>query len=187
MPRSRWPHGKHGSEQDADYETTRLRLVQQAEGTDQVDKAERAAKAACLRPSTDGALFAKALNLAQRAVELSKGRSALPSSQLTLGLAEYRSGQYAAAERSIAVAEQTVGDHDEIQGTAHMFLAMTLLRQDRVEEARKLFSQAEAQMPALPKDESKPIVGGRALSHDVLIWWLAYKEAEGTSKRTQRC
>jgi eukaryotic-like serine/threonine-protein kinase len=162
---------------DADYEATRRRLVQQAEGTDQAGKAERAAKAACLRPSTDSALLTNALHLAQRAVEIGKGTLLLPWYQLSLGLAEYRNGQYAAAERSIMESEQTVGDHDDIQGIAHMFHVMTLYRQNRAEEARKLFSQAEAQMPPLPKDESKPIVDGRAFDHDLLIWWLSFKEA----------
>jgi tetratricopeptide (TPR) repeat protein len=164
--------------QDADYEATRRRLVQQAEGTVQAGTAERAAKAASLRPSTDAALLTNALHLAQRAVELGKTNSSLPWYQLSLGLAEYRNGQYAAAERSVVVAEHTIGDHDDVQGIAHMFHAMTLFRQDRPEEARRAFSQAEAQMPPLPKDESKPMVDRRPFDHDLLIWWLAYKEAK---------
>jgi serine/threonine protein kinase len=163
---------------DADYEATRRRLVQQAEGTDQAGTAERAAKAASLRPSTDAVLLTNALHLAQRAVELGTNSSSLPWYQLSLGLAEYRNGQFAAAERSIVVAEQTVGDQDEIQGIAHMFHAMSLFRQNRPEEARKLFTQAETQMLPLPKDENKPSVDGRTLDHDLLIWWLAYKEAK---------
>jgi eukaryotic-like serine/threonine-protein kinase len=163
---------------DADYEATRHRLVQQAEGTDQAGTAEGAAEAACLRPSTDATLETNALRLAQRAVELVHGNSSLPGYQLSLGLAEYRNGQYAAAERSIAVAEQTMGDRDDVQGIAHMFHAMTLFRQGQQEDARNLFSHAEAKMPPLPKDESKPIVDGRHLSQNVLLWWLAYKEAK---------
>jgi tetratricopeptide (TPR) repeat protein len=162
---------------DADYEATRRRLVQQAEGTGQASTAERAAKAFCLRPSTDAALLAKALKLAQQAVELGKNEPALPWYQLGLGLAEYRNGQYAAAERALTLAEQTAVEAPDLQGTAHLFRAMSLFRQDRPEEARRLFSEAEAQMPPLPKDEGKPLVDGRALSHDLLIRWLAYKEA----------
>jgi hypothetical protein len=30
----------------------------------------------------------------------------------------------------------------------------------------------------LPTDESKPLVDGKPVSHDVLICWLAYKEAK---------
>jgi len=169
---------------DSDYEATRRRLVQQAQGTDQAETAECAAKAACLRPLTNTVLLIKALNLAQRAVELGKGSSSLPWCQLSLGLAEYRNGQYPAAERSISDVERIAGDHDDIQGIAHLFHAMTLFREDRAADARRLFRQAEAQMPPLPKDESKPIVDGRTFSHDLLIWWLAYKEAEPVLNET---
>ncbi len=163
---------------DADYAATCHRLLQQAEGTAVAGTAERAAKAASLRPSTDIALLTNALNLAQQAVDIGKSNSALPWFQLTLGLAEYRNGEYPAAERSLMAAEKTLGDHDDVQGIAHMFHAMTLFRQDRTEEARKLFSQAEAQMPPLPKEESKPSIDGRAFDHDLLIWWMSYKEAK---------
>jgi tetratricopeptide (TPR) repeat protein len=164
--------------QDVDYESTCRRLILQAEGTDQAGTAERAAKAACLRPSSDASFVAKALDLAQRAVELGKSNSLLPWYQLTLGLAEYRNGQNAAAEQSLTAAEQTLGDHDDVQGIAHIFHAMSLFRQNREEQARKLFNQAQAQMPPRPKDESKPIVEGRSLNHDLLIWWMASKEAK---------
>jgi tetratricopeptide (TPR) repeat protein len=166
--------------QDADYEATRHRLVQQAEGTDQAGTAERAAKVFCLRPSTDAAMLAKALNLARQGVELGKSSSLLPWYHLALGLAAYRNSQYTAADEALTVAEQTAagdGKHD-IQGAARLFRAMSLFRQGKPEAARKVFSQAEAQMPPLPKDESKPLVDGKPVSHDVLICWLAYKEAK---------
>jgi tetratricopeptide (TPR) repeat protein len=162
----------------ADYEATRLHLVQQAEGTDQAGMAERAAKAACLRPSTNADLLANALRLAQRAVELGRTNSALPWYQLTLGLAQYRNGQNAAAEHSIDIAERTLGDHDDVEGIAHMFHAMILFRLERPEDARKLFTKAEMQMPPLPKDESQPSIDSRPFDHDLLIWWLSYKEAK---------
>jgi len=168
---------------DADYEASRRRLVQQAQGTDQAGTAERAAKAACLRASDDTVLLTNALNLAQRAMELGKASSSLPYYQLGLGLARYRTGQFAAAEQSIVVAEQTLGDQDEIQGIAHMFHAMASFRQNRAEEARNLFTQAEAQMPPLPKDANKPCAEGRVFNHDLLIWWLSYQEARSVVTR----
>jgi len=165
-------------DQDADYEATRHRLVQQADGTDQEITAERAAKAACLRPFTDAAVPAKALDLARRAVELGKSDPYLPWSQLALGMAEHRNGQYADAERTLTLAEQTAGEAREIPGIARFYRVMNLFRQNRTEEARKLFSQAESQMPPLPKDESKPLVDGKPASENVLTCWLAYKEAK---------
>ncbi len=131
-----------------------------------------------MRPSTDAILLVKALNLAQRSVELGRNNSLLPWYEQGLGLAEYRNGQYASAEHSLTITEQAVDPDPDIKGTARLFRAMSLFRQNRPEEARKLFSQAESEMPPLPKVESKPLVDGMSLSHDMLIWWLAYKEAK---------
>jgi len=164
--------------QDADYEATRRRMLQQGVETFQAPTADRAAKAACLRPFSDAALLAKALNLARRAVELGKTDPWLPWYQLSLGMAEYRNGQYAAAERTLAIAEQTAATRDDIKGTAGLFRAMSVFRQDRPEEARQLFTQASAQMPPFPEDERKPHADGRPLDQNLLILWLAYKEAK---------
>jgi eukaryotic-like serine/threonine-protein kinase len=167
--------------QGADYEATRRRLVQEAEGTDQAGTAERAAKAYCLRPSTDAGLSAKALNLARRGVELGQNSGFMRYYQLCLGLAEYRNGYYAAAERTLTtltVPETTAVDHDEVLGTARFFRAMCLFQENRPEEARKLFSRAENEMPPFPKDERKPLLDGKPVFHEVLICWLAYKEAK---------
>jgi tetratricopeptide (TPR) repeat protein len=164
--------------QEADYQATCRRLLQQAEATNQTITAERAALAYCLRPSTDAALLTKVLDLTQRALEPGKSNSPLPWYQLCLGLAQYRSGQYAAAERTLAAAEPALSGHDELEGTTRLFRAMSLFRQDRPEEARRLFSQAAAQMPPMPKDESKPLVEGSPFPRDLLFWWMAYKEAK---------
>jgi tetratricopeptide (TPR) repeat protein len=163
--------------QDADYEATRRRLLQQAEGSDVASTAERAAKAACLRASTDAALLAKALKLAQRGVELGKNDSLLPYFQVSLGLAEYRNNLLADAERDLAIGEGNLGDDADVQRIGRFFRAMCLYRQNRPEEARKLFGQTEAQMPPLPKAESKLLVDGKPASHDQLICWLACQEA----------
>jgi tetratricopeptide (TPR) repeat protein len=172
--------------QDAAYEATRHRLIEQAEGTDEAGTADRDAKAACLRPSLDTVLLTKALNLAQRAVKLGTNESSLPWYELGLGLAEYRNGQYPDAEGPLTIAEQTAGNNPvftvgiqhQIQGTARLYRAMSLFRQGKLEEARKLFEQAEAQVSPFPKDESKPFLDGKPATYDDLICWLAYKEAK---------
>jgi serine/threonine protein kinase len=178
----------------ADYETTRRRMVQQAEGppaegTDPQSMADQSAKACCLRPSTDSVLLAKALHLAQRAVELGENdeenKWRTPWHQLALGLAEYRSGQYAAAERTLTNTEQVSGEHHDVLGTAQLFRAMSLFRQNRPEEARKIFRQAEKETPPLPADERKPIIDGRLATRDMFIWWLAYKEAKSVLNITE--
>ena len=168
--------------QDADYEATRRRLVQQAAGTDQASTAERAVKAYCLRPSADEAMLTNVLALAQHAMELGMSDALLPYYRLGLGLAEYRNGHSAAAEQALALTEQTAGDYHDPRQIARLFRTLSLFRQDKPEEARKLFSQAEAEMPALPADQSKPLLDGKPASHDVLILWLAYKEAKAILK-----
>jgi hypothetical protein len=55
---------------------------------------------------------------------------------------------------------------------------MSVFRQDRPEEARAIFRQSEALMPPLPQDDLKPHVDGRTIDQNILIWWLAYKEAK---------
>jgi len=164
--------------QDSAYEAIRRRLLQEAEATDEAVTADRAAKAYCLQPSTNAAQLAMALNLARHAVELGQNEENLPWYQMGLGLAEYRNGQFAAAENALATAEQTAGSWHDILGTARFFRAMSLVRQDKTAEARRLFSDEEAQMPALPQDESHPRVDGQPANQDVLICWLAYKEAK---------
>ncbi|MGO8702168.1 MAG: protein kinase domain-containing protein [Limisphaerales bacterium] len=165
----------------ADYEATRRRLVHQAQGTDQAGTAERAAKAYCIRPSADAAMLTNALTLAQSAVELGKNGRFLPWYRLGLGMAQYRNGHYDAAGESLTQAEQTVGDNNQdIQGIARYFRAMSLFKQGRAQEAQTLFRQEEARIQPLPKDETKPVADGNLVSHDVLIWWLADKEAKAT-------
>ena len=53
---------------------------------------------------------------------------------------------------------------------------MSLFRQGKHDEARKLAIAAAAKMKPLPKDEQNPLADGAG--HDDLILWLAYKEAK---------
>jgi tetratricopeptide (TPR) repeat protein len=161
----------------SDFEATCSSFVKQAQAKDQGTPMMRAAKAACLLPSFDPALLAEALNLAKHGVELKKDSAWLPWYQLSLGLAEYRSGQYADAEQTLADSLQTIGKHQDILETPLFFRALSLFQLDRIEEARKLFSEAEKQMPPFPQDQTKPILDGSLASHDVIICWLACKEA----------
>ncbi|EEF63091.1 protein kinase domain-containing protein [Pedosphaera parvula] len=171
---------------DVDYESTRQHVVQQAAGTDDAPTAQGAAKAYCLLHSTNAVMLTKALDLARRGVELRKGTPFLPWYQLCLGMAEYRSGQYANAEQTLAEAEQSAGKYPDLPGTARLFRAMSLFRQGQSEKARAVFSEAEAQMPPFPLEESKPIIEGKTASHNVMICWLAYKEAKSLLNRTDR-
>ena len=165
-------------DQTDDYEATCRRLIKQAEGTDQAYFADAAAKAFCLRPSTNSALLAKALSLAQRATELGKTNSWSSFYQLGLGMAEYRNGQYAEAQRSLTAARQTYDNFGEIRGTVLLYNAMSVFRQNKIEEAQMLFKQAEAEMVPPPEDKQKPYIAGKPFDYNELISWLAHEEAK---------
>jgi hypothetical protein len=57
------------------------------------------------------------------------------------------------------------------------YRAMSLFRQGKKVEARKLALSAAAKMKPLPKDDNNPLAGGP--DHNDLILWLACKEAKG--------
>ena len=64
-----------------------------------------------------------------------------------------------------------------VAGTAAFYRAMSLFRQGKENEARKLATEAAAKMKPLPKDEKNPLAAGA--SADDLTLWLAYQEAKG--------
>ena len=159
---------------DADHTATCRRMLELAAGTTDASTADRAAKAYCLRPSSDPQLLESALTLAQHAVDLGKDN---PWYQMGLGMAEYRHGNFPAADQALSAAEKTAGkDNRWVQGTARLFHAMSLFRQGKEAEARQLIAEAEAQLKPLPGDENQPLANGAF--HDDVIVWLAYKEVK---------
>jgi eukaryotic-like serine/threonine-protein kinase len=75
-----------------------------------------------------------------------------------------------------------------VTGIAAFYRAMSLFRQGKEEEARKLALAAAAKMKPLPQDEQNPLAN--EANHDDLILWLAYKEAKAIiqfdEKKAQR-
>jgi hypothetical protein len=136
--------------------------------------AERAAKICSLRPS-DAKTHEAALVLARRAVELGKGNTLMCYFQMALGMAEYRCGHYAAADAALGVAAQLGANHYHVSGTTAFYRAMSLFKQGKEAEARKLASEAAAKMKPLPADEKNPLAGDT--NADDLILWMAFKEA----------
>jgi len=128
-----------------------------------------------LRPSNDKRCRA-ALLLARRAVELGKGSRDLCWFQMALGMAEYRSGHFAETDAALLAAMETGKDNPHLAGTPAFYLALSLLRQGKPDEARQLATQAAAKMKPLPKDAKILLAGGSP--HDDLILWLAYREAK---------
>src|SRR5262249_35004152 len=141
--------------------------------------AERAAKVCSLRQS-DARTHEAALVVARRAVELGVGHEYLGWFQMALGMAEYRSGHYAAADAALLAAARLGKDDRRLSGTTAFYRSMSRFRQGKREEARKLAIAAAAQMKPLPKDEEHPLANTG--DHSALILWLAYKEAKDLIK-----
>jgi tetratricopeptide (TPR) repeat protein len=158
--------------QDNELAATRDRILAFAERTDDVQAIERAAEACSILPSTDKTDRDRALALARKAVRLGPGDDL---KLLALGMAEYRSGHF--PEADAALLEPSNRRHDENWSIiASFYRAMSLYRQGKQDEARKLALAAAARMRPLPKDENNPPVV-RDFNDD-LITWLAYKEAK---------
>lgn len=117
---------------NADHAVTSQRMLAWAVGTASAEVAERVAKLASIRPEADAPRREAALVLARKGVELGKGMTAAPWHQLSLGMAEYRSGHYGAAAEALATAAQTASrslgnlEPPLNQSMANFYRAMTL-------------------------------------------------------------
>jgi eukaryotic-like serine/threonine-protein kinase len=148
------------------------RALESAKGTSDPTTALTVARVCCLGPSPDKARQEAALALARKAVELDETN---PFCRLTLGIAEYRSGHFKEADAALLAATTGAKNDQHVAGPSAFFRAMSLFRQGKPDEARKLATEA-AQMARLPKDEKNPLADN-ATTED-LILWLAYKEAK---------
>ena len=143
--------------QEKELAATRQRILAFAKDTNDASTAERAAKACSILPSTDKAELEAALALGRKAVKLDPGNAWI---RLALGMAEYRSGNYAAAEEALLAAVEAGPNNPTAMGTSAFYRAMSLFRQGKKDEARKLAIAAAAQMKPLPRDEHNPLADG---------------------------
>jgi len=158
--------------QEKELAATRKRMLALAQGTNNADLANTAAKICSLAPATDKRELEAALALGHTGAKLHRNEWTL----LSPGMAEYRSGNYAAADEALIDAGNANPKNRHVPGTAAFYWAMSLFRQGKQDEARQLARAAAASMPPLPRDENNPLAGGA--NHDDLILWLAYKEAK---------
>jgi len=169
----------------AGYTALRDRWLPSAAGTTNMFVAERVSKLACLQGTSETSVRTNALALARLGVELGNKAPALPWFRLSLGMAEFRNGDLAAAEATFAEVARamegaTWNTPAWIQSiplpTVGFYRAMISFQQGNSAEARKRFTGAEATMKPLPADEKNPMSSGA--DHDVLVLWLAYREAK---------
>jgi tetratricopeptide (TPR) repeat protein len=161
--------------QDKELAATRQRILAFAKGTKDAFTAERAARACSILPSTDKKELEAALALGRTAVEVGRGSEWWDWNLLALGVAEYRSGNDAAADEALLAAARAAKSAD-VTGISGFCRAMSMFRQGKHDEARKLAIDTAARMNPLPNDEQNPLANGA--SYDHLILWLAYKEAK---------
>jgi tetratricopeptide (TPR) repeat protein len=170
--------------QDRGLAATRQRTLANAEGTEDAAKAERTAKVCSFLPPAGKVELDASILLARRAVYIAKGNEWLDFSLIALGMAEYRSGRFAEADASLTAAMDRAKGHSHhnyncthfVTGTSIFYRAMSLFRQGKNDQFRRLATEAAAKMKPLPADEQNPTAGGA--EHDDLILWLAYKEAK---------
>ncbi len=159
--------------QDNDFAATRRLILSSAKGTHEEGPANAAAKACSILPFTDKAECEATLALGRTAVRAGNGGE---WNLLARGMAEYRGGDYAAADKSLLAVAEAGPNNPQATGISAFYRAMNACRQGKAEEARKLAVAATSKMKPLPKDEKNPLAGGPFT--DDLILWLAYKEAK---------
>jgi len=155
---------------------SRERVLATAKGTNQAHLADCAAKVCSLAPSPDKAQREAALDFGRIGVKFGNGNI---WNLMSLGMAEYRNADYVAADKTLRAAVgvgRNPGYGAWVPGISGFYRAMSLFRQGKKDEARKLATETAAKMKPLPKDENNPLVGN--VMHDDLILWLAYKEAK---------
>ena len=163
--------------QEKELAATRQRILAFAKEASEVTTCDRAAKACSILPSTQKAELEAALALGRKAVEIGKGGD---WNLLALGMAEYRSGNDAAADEALLAAVKAGPTNLDVTGLSPFYRAMSLFRQGKRDEARKLAIAAAAKMKPLPADENNPLAGNA--SDNDLILWLGYKEAKALIK-----
>jgi hypothetical protein len=175
--------------QDKALTDTCGRALEYAKDTLDPQKLDDLARICCLRATPDKTRQEAALGLARKALQLGKKNSPAARAwyQLTLGMAEYRSDHFAEADAALIALKEfatkgpgPVSPGQALTGVGAFYRAISLFRQGKDNEARKLATEAAALMKPLPKDEKNPLADDA--SPDDLILWLAYKEAKATIK-----
>ena len=115
------------------------------EGTDDAAEASRAAQAGALRPRPTRRNSKRCWPSGARPWNSDRGEWEL----LALGMAEFRNGHFAAAAEALLAAAKA-GKDPSSGGHADFYRAMSLFRQGKNDEARKLATEAAATMGRCP-------------------------------------
>ena len=91
-------------------------------------------------------------------------------------MAEFRSDLFGEADATLAQLTDPDKHNPIVASSAASYRAMSLFRQGKKDEARKLAAATAERMKPLPADDQNPLGDGEG--HEELITWLAYKEAK---------
>ena len=164
---------------DDDYNTTRRALLDRVKDTASARVAERAGKACSLLPFDDPAQAESVITLSAKAVRLDEDPKLKRWSLLALGMGEYRAARYMQAldhlRQAEAMADATA---KPITLLAGFYRAMALHQLGRRAEARELFAQTAASNTAMPTPPHRVLEGHRTIEVDLLIAWMAHREAQ---------
>jgi hypothetical protein len=92
-------------------------------------------------------------------------------------MAEYRSGNFQAAEDALKTSAKLSLARGEVLGIASLYRAMSLFKMGRQEEARVILNATGAKLKPLPAAGKIPLTDGES-DEDYLIYWLTLKEAQ---------
>jgi tetratricopeptide (TPR) repeat protein len=164
--------------QTDDWRATARAILRHVTDAVHPPSADRAAKSALIISGADAEMLAQASKLARAAAEQAPNSILSPWFEFCYGLAEFRAGHDAAAERIL----QNVPMDGAIKGPAviPIYRAMIAIRAGRSDDARRLLDDAATRMRPLPVDASAPLADGG--DHDDLINWLAWQEAQAMLK-----
>jgi tetratricopeptide (TPR) repeat protein len=133
---------------------------------------------ACLLLPASGAELAAAVDLGRKSPRLGSSHPFVPYFELAAGLAEYRQGQYAAAEQWTRKSLSHRWSNANLNAPNHLVLAMTLQRLGNANEARLQFSQGAALVRGVWPESRPGDLGG-----DWFDWLIAralLRDAENT-------
>jgi tetratricopeptide (TPR) repeat protein len=162
--------------QNTQLAKTCRRALAQAHDTKDCYTAERTAKVCSLQAMPDREIHDSALVLARGAVTLAQDSAQLSWSQMTLGMAAYRSGNYEESELACKAASKLDPNSTHVSGTAAFYRAMCLVHLGKLAEARDLAINAAAGIKAQPVDVKNPL-SGIGDDEDDMILWMARNEA----------
>jgi eukaryotic-like serine/threonine-protein kinase len=157
--------------QTEDLAKTRARVLAFAKDTNSMPLAYYTAKVCGMSPSTGKAELEEALTLARTGVAVRD----MEWTELSLGMVEYRRGDFEAAEKTLIEAAEIFPKGLQTPIMADFYRAMVLERRGKSDDARKLAAATTARMRPIPKDEKDLLAGGT--DYDDLVLWMAYKEA----------